>query len=204
MFGAISVDTISDSTPLRRGFSFALHLLRVQGFYFCPAAIQPYTSVYSAFCAIHAVIQPTPQNSAQGFTEAFPAICRIFSLLCGGVSSYTAPPATRWSISQRRNTSNAYQIPAATPDAIRVSKAAYYNKVYKGATVCPVMDPCQTVQQIADRASPAGSASPPVQSQPGGFQSGTGSAVRACRVGLAHSTRRGSPAAGVRRAARNH
>lgn len=109
----------------------------VQGFYFCPAAIQPYTSVYSAFCAIHAVIQPTPQNSAQGFTEAFPAICRIFSLLCGGVSSYTAPPATRWSISQRRSTSSEYQIPAPRRTLYRTAQPPYYNKVYKGAAVCP-------------------------------------------------------------------
>lgn len=114
-----------------------------------------------------------------------------------------APSAPRWRASQRRSTSSIYQTPPRRA-LYRTAQAAYYNKVYKGATVCPVMDPCQTVQHSADRASPAGSASPPVQSQPGGFQSGTGSAVRACRVGLAHSTRRGSPAAGVRRAARNH
>lgn len=36
------------------------------------------------------------------------------------------------------------------------------------------MNPLQTVQQIADHASPAGSASPPVQGQPGGLRSGTG------------------------------
>lgn len=44
------------------------------GFFFCPAAIQPNTSVYSAFCAVNAVIQPPQQNSAQGFTVAFLAI----------------------------------------------------------------------------------------------------------------------------------
>nr|DAV00075.1 MAG TPA: hypothetical protein [Caudoviricetes sp.] len=46
----------------------------VQGFYFYQATIQPHTSVYSAFCSVNAVIPPTPQNSAQGFTGAFPAI----------------------------------------------------------------------------------------------------------------------------------
>nr|DAG63751.1 MAG TPA: hypothetical protein [Caudoviricetes sp.] len=40
--------------PTWRGFSFALHLLRVQGFYFCPATIQPPTSVYNGFYIIHA------------------------------------------------------------------------------------------------------------------------------------------------------
>lgn len=42
-----------------------------------------------------------------------------------------------------------------------------------------------------------GSASPPVQGQPGGLQSGTGSTVDQGRAGtLAPSTRRGSPATG--------
>lgn len=90
------------------------------------------------------------------------------------------------------------------------------------------MDPCQTVQQIADHASPAGSAptvcgslasdtpgapaegsaSPPVQGQPGGGLDAPHarrlaiwhrSAVRAHLVSLAPSTRRGSPATGGRR-----
>ena len=103
------------------------------GLLFCPAEIQPHTSVYSEFCAVHATIPPTQQNSARGFTEAFPAICRIFSLLCGGVSSYTAPPATRWSISQRRSTSSEYQIPAPRRTLYRTAQPPYYNKVYKGS-----------------------------------------------------------------------
>ena len=41
--------------PTWRVFSFALHLLRVQGFSFCPAAYQPRTSVYSGLYAIHAI-----------------------------------------------------------------------------------------------------------------------------------------------------
>lgn len=62
----------------------------------------------------------------------------------------------------------------------------------------PAVDPCQTVQHNADHASGApaeGSASPPVQGQPGGVsilptpggcRSGTGSAVRAGRSGALH------------------
>lgn len=53
-------------------------------------------------------------------------------------------------------------------------------------------------QQYRLGAPAEGSASPPVQGQPGGLQSGTGSAVRPGILVL--STRRGSPAAG----ARNH
>ena len=138
------------------GLFFCLASAEGAGLLFCPAAMHPYTSVYSEFCAVHATIPPTQQNSARGFTEAFPAICRIFSLLCGGVSSYTAPPATRWSISQRRSTSSEYQIPAPRRTLYRPAQPPYYNKVYKGAPLHPVMDPCQKVQQILDHASPAG------------------------------------------------
>ena len=171
---------------------------------FCPDVIQPNTSVYSAFCRVNAIIPPTPQNSIQGFTGAFPAIRRVLLLLSGGAPDYTAPPAPRWSVSQHRSTSSAYQIPPPRRTLHRSVQPAYYNKVYKRVQGCAtVVDPWQTVQHIADHASPAGSASPPVQGQPGGvsmlptpggWRSGIGSAVRA--GGLAHSIRRGSPAAG--------
>ena len=52
-------------------------------------------------------------------------------------------------------------------------------------------------QQYSPCALADGSVSPPVQGQPSGWRSGTGSAVKAHR--LAPSTRRGSPAAGGRR-----
>ena len=92
------------------------------------------------------------------------------------------------------------------------TQTAYYNNVYKRvqhtadhaspAGSAPTV--CRSLASAAPGAPAEGSASPPVQSQPGGLQSCTGSAVRARRVCLTHSTRRYSPAAGVRRAARNH
>jgi len=53
------------------GLFFTLHLLRVQGFYFYPAAYQPHTSVHSGFSAINAIIQPKHQKPLQGFVWAF-------------------------------------------------------------------------------------------------------------------------------------
>ena len=44
--------------------------------------------------------------------------------IVAGASSYTAPAATRWSVSQRRRASSAYQIPPSRPDAVQVSSAA--------------------------------------------------------------------------------
>ena len=166
---------------------------------FCPAAIQPNTSVYNAFYTINTVIPPIPQNNAQGFTGAFPAICLVLPPLCGGVSCYTAPPATRWSVSQRRNTSSAYPDTSATPYAVQVS------------TDRPII-----IRYIRVRpcyGSMPDSAAYRRPCKPGGGLDASHarrlaiwhrSAVRAYRVSPAHSTRRGSPAAGAWRAARNH
>ena len=59
------------------GLFFCLASAEGAGLLFCPATIQPNTSVYSVFCAINASIPPTPQNSTQGFTGAFLAILPI-------------------------------------------------------------------------------------------------------------------------------
>ena len=116
------------------GFSFALHR-HGAGLLFCPVAIQPHTSVYSAFCIVNAVIPQTQQNNAQSFAGAFPAI-RLFCRRCvAGASAYTAPAAPRWSVSQRRNTSSTYQIPAPHRTLYSSAQTAYYNNVYKGARV---------------------------------------------------------------------
>ena len=80
------------------------------------------------------------------------------------------PPAQCWSVSQRPDGLHRYQILPPLRTLHSSAQPPYYNKVYKGAP--PVMDSCQTVQQIADHASPAhllrGAAPPPVQGQPGG------------------------------------
>ena len=59
------------------GFFFCLASAEGAGLLFCPAAIQPRASVHSAFCVVNAVIPPAAQNSTQGFTGTFPAICHI-------------------------------------------------------------------------------------------------------------------------------
>lgn len=77
------------------------------GLFFCPDAIQPHTSVYSGFCAVNAIIPPTPQNSTQGFTVDFPAITPIqppqipdrqkrllYHLRHAGASASTRTPCT--------------------------------------------------------------------------------------------------------------
>ena len=63
------------------------------------------------------------------------------------------PPAQCWSVSQRPDGLHRYQILPPLRTLHSSAQPPYYNKVYKGAP--PVMDPCQTVQQIANHASPA-------------------------------------------------
>lgn len=111
-------------------------------FLFCPFAIQPHTSVCSAFCDVHAIYTAHAAKQRTG-------PCKRFSCDLPHSTAYNTrqikaditPPATRWSTPQSRSASSTYQIPAVTPDAAQASAAAYYNKVYKGA----------------DHASPAGS-----------------------------------------------
>ena len=50
-------------------------------------------------------------------------------------ADYT-PPAPRWSVSQRRSISSAYQIQPPRRTLYRTAQPPYYNKVYKGAAVC--------------------------------------------------------------------
>lgn len=56
------------------GLFFCLASAEGAGLLFCPAAIQPHTSVYSGLYSVHAVIPHTLQNSTQGFAWAFLAI----------------------------------------------------------------------------------------------------------------------------------
>ena len=198
---------------------------------FCPVTIQQHASVYSGFYHIHASYTAPPQNSAQSFTGAFPAIRRILPLLCDGAFGYTAMMRHAGAYYNARtlctDTRCHHHAGRCTGQRSRPIIIRYI-RVQRCAHV---VDPRQTVQHIADHASPAGSApascgslasaapgapaegpaSPPVQGQPGavsmlptpgGWMPGTGSAVMAHR--LAPFTQRGSPAASARRAARNH
>ena len=107
----------------------------MQGFYFCPATYQPRTSACNGLSAIHAI------NYTATMQKAFTGLYRCVS---GNLTHFTAyntrpakaditPPAPRWSVSQRRSTSSAYQIPTPRRTLYRAGQQPYYNKVYKGA-----------------------------------------------------------------------
>ena len=129
------------------GLFFCLASAEGAGLLFFHAAIQPHTSVYSAFCPVHAVIPPAQQNSAHGFTAAFPAIDPFkrqqyqtctggYNTTCTTLESITAPG--------RPPAHTRYHRHARTLH--RSAQPPYYNTAYK------------RVQHTADHASPAGSA----------------------------------------------
>ena len=183
---------------------------------FCPAAYEPHTSIYSGLYHVHAIIPQMPQNGARGFTWAFPAICRVLRLLSGSIFGYAVQPARRWRTHQRTKCFHRYQIPPPRRTLYRSAQPSYYNKVYKGATVrhcygsmpdgATHRRPCQSGgvdyrqvltrrQQYRPSAPAERSTSSPIQGSPAACVWHR-SAVRAHRVSLAPSTRRGSPATG--------
>lgn len=142
------------------GLFFCLASVEGARLLFCSAAIQPHTSVYSAFCSVNAVYAAHATKQRTGLYR---------SIFCDCTNSTAAntrptqaaiiPPAPRWNISQRPDRLRRYQIPPPRRTLCRPVQPSYYNKVYKGARVRPVMDTCQTVQHTTDRARLAGQSS---------------------------------------------
>ncbi len=153
------------------GFSFALHR-HGAGLLFCPAAIQPHTSVYSAFCAVNAIYHTrhkTAHRALQGlFLRLYPLNRPRYQT---DTSGYNTACATLERITAPQHLQHVPDT-STTPDAVQVSTAAYYNKVYKSAgRVRPCYE--STPNSAADRrpCKPGGVSMLPT---PGGLQSGTG------------------------------
>ena len=107
----------------------------MQGFYFVLLQYSPIQAFTARFVpsmqfTIHAIKQHTE-------------LCRVFSCDCTRSTAHDTkptqaaiiPPAPRWSVSQRRNTSSTYQIPAPRRTLYSSAQTAYYNNVYMGAGV---------------------------------------------------------------------
>lgn len=154
------------------GLFFCLASAEGAGLLFCPAAIQPRASVYSAFCVVYATIPPTPQSGAQGFTGAFPAIQPVFPLLCGGASCYAVQSARRWRTHQRRSAPHQYQI---LPLRRALYRAAQRPIIIMYIRARPCYRSMPNSAAYRRPCQPGGVSMLPT---PGGLQSGTGSAVR--------------------------
>lgn len=121
--------------------------------------MQPHTSVYSAFCTVYAVYTARTAKRRTELYRRFSGHSPCFAAVVWQVhptiphrlrragahhGTATLPARTRYHRHAGRCT--AQRRPPIIIMYIRVQRCA------------PVMDPCQTVQHIADHASPAGSA----------------------------------------------
>lgn len=117
------------------GFSFALHPTR------CRAFILPCCNT-ATYKRLQRVL-PCQFNYTAHAIKHHTELCRGFSCDCTRSTAHDTkptqaaiiPPAPRWSVSQRRNTSSTYQIPAPRRTLYSSAQTAYYNNVYKGAGV---------------------------------------------------------------------
>lgn len=153
------------------GFSFALHLLRVQGFYFALlqcSPIQAFTADFASFMQLYHPRYKTVHRALQGLFLLFAVFCRC---RVSGASSYTAPPVPRWSVYQRPDALHRYQTP--TPHRIlhRSAQPPYYNNVYKSVAVRPCYGSMPDSAAYRRPCQPGGFSMPPT---PGGLQFGTG------------------------------
>ena len=175
--------------PRWRGFSFALHPDTVQGFLLPGCNTAPYKRLQRALpcqCKLYRLRHETAHRSLQRrFLRLYPLNRLLYQ---PDTSDYNTTCDT---LERLPASGRPQPIPdtTATRDAVQVSTAAYYNKVYK------------RVQHIADHASPAGSRCFP---RPAACSLAPGQ--RSGRTGSARHTPPGGAVQrqGQRRAARNH
>ena len=179
------------------GFSFALHLLRVQGFYFALlqySHIQAFTACFVSSMQLYRTLHKTAHGALQALFLRLHPLNRHryqtdtsgYNTTCATLERITAPgrPAPIPQMPPPRRTLYRSAQPPIIIRYIRVQGCACYGSMPDGATH---RRPCRPVGVSVSTC--------------------TGSARRLSiwhRVSLTPSTRRGSPAAKARRAARNH
>lgn len=128
------------------GFFFCLASAEGAGLLFCPAAIQPHTSVNRAFYRVNAIYTAHAAKWRTGLYRGFS--CDLTYSTAHDTRPTQAdiiPPATRWRAYTRPDGLHRYQILTPRRTLHRSAQPPYYNKVYKSAEV----------QHTADHASPA-------------------------------------------------
>ena len=124
---------------------------RWRGFYFALLQCNPIQAFTAAFLSLMQIIPPKLQNRLQGFTGAF---LLIWPVPAHAIQQSHKPPAQRWRAYHQEQHPHRYQAPPPRRTLYRSTQPPYYNKVYKGAWVRPVMDSCQpggAVQQQGAR-----------------------------------------------------
>lgn len=136
------------------GFSFALHLLRVQGFYF---ALLQYSHIQAFTAAFIPSMQGYHKTAHRALQALFLWLVPFYSRRCQtGTNGYNTACATLERITA----------PGRNPAHTRYHRHAgrctgqhsrpIIIRYIRAQGCAPVIDPCQTVQHIANHASPAG------------------------------------------------
>lgn len=123
--------------PRWRGFSFALYLTRCRAFILSRCNITPYKRLQRVLCR--------PCNYTAHTTKQLTGLYMGFSCGCTRSTAHNTrptqaaiiPPVPRWSVCQRPDALNRYQILTPRRTLHSSAQTAYYNKVYKGAWVRP-------------------------------------------------------------------
>ena len=102
--------------PAMAGLFFCLASAEGAGLLFCPATIQPHTSVYNGFYHVHAVYTSHAAKQRTGIYSSFSGDC------------------TQSTAHDTRQAQAAIIPPAPHRTLYRPAQPPYYNKVYKGAT----------------------------------------------------------------------
>lgn len=148
------------------------------GLLFCPAEIQPHTSVYSTLCIIHAIYT---DQTPRPFTGLYSSVSVDFthSKAHNVANTQTArtPPAPRWRAYRQALHLHRYQIPpthwtlyrsAQPPIIIRYIRVQHTANHASPAGSAPTV--CGSLASAAPGAPAEGSVPPPVPGQPGGAE----------------------------------
>lgn len=216
--------------PTWRGFSFALHLLKVQGFYFVPmqyipiqaftARFVPFIQLYrqrhktarralqALFLRLCALIRPRYQTDTSGYNTACATLERLPTSGHAQPIPYTRRHAGRRT-GQHSHTIIIRYIRARPLLWLHARQCSISQTMpaRRGLRLPPVdrwqvLHPAHLLRGQRLHLYRVSPAAVSMPPAPGGWIPSTRSAVSAHR--LAPSARRGSPVAGARRAARNH
>ena len=141
----------------RAGLLFCLASAEGAGLFFLPGGVSAtHKRVYSGLFVVRAFIPPQSQNRLQGFTAAFPLICPIPSHT---IQQSHKPPMHHlchagWH-TIKRSTPTDTRHHRRTGTLYRSAQPSIIIRYIRVQGCAPVVDPCQTVQHIADHASPA-------------------------------------------------
>lgn len=186
----------SQPRPHWRGFSFALHLLRVQGFYFALLQYSPIQAFTAHFVPSVQLYRPRCKTVHRAFQWLFLRLHPLNRLQYQtDTSGYNTTRATLERITAPQHLRRIHQIPPPRLTLYRSAQPPIIIMYIRGGIpqtmqarrgqLLPSVDCWQVLaacQQYRPGAPAEGSASPPVQAKPGGLQSGTGSAVKAHRA----------------------